>query len=354
MGKFKKKRSKKTTIPGSIEFTGHRKVEDVLIHHIEFNAGSATENVYSSGYVDNQLANNTDLIHWIDVRGIHDIQILQQIGKSFSIHPLVLEDIADVNQRPKFVEYEKGLSFLIHAMYWDQETQKIVTENVSIYMGDGFVISFQEDAFDQFEDVRSRILNGLGRIRKRKSDYLAYALIDCLIDRYFEVLESFGESIQDIESQIIKDSENNIRSRIMHLKRELITMRKSVLPLREAINAFARSDHQLIQGLTVPFIKDAFDHTIHVMDMLDTNRDMLYSLEDLHLSEISFRMNKVMQVLAIVTTLFVPLSFLAGIYGMNFDNIPELHAHYGYYYLLGLMICIIVGLLYFFRKQKWI
>lgn len=351
---LKKIRPKKNKIPGSIEFTGNQKLEKSKIEYLAYNLNEIEQRSIDSFDSVNIAPKLEGFTQWLDIRGIHDTELLNKIGEAFTVHPLILEDVADVDQRPKLTEYDNGLSFLIHAVYWNSVNAQLEYENVSIFLSDGMVISFQEDLFDQFEEVKNRINNKLGRIRKRNTDYLAYSLIDCLIDRYFEALEPLNNLIHEVEMDIVEKKANNIRSRILELKREMITLRKSVMPMRDAISSFLKSDHPLIQAKTRPFIKDSLDHVMHLLELLESNKEMLYSLEELYLSEISFQTNQVMRVLAIVTTLFVPLSFLAGIYGMNFDNIPELHHPNGYYYLLASMLAIVMSLFYYFKKKKWL
>jgi len=276
------------------------------------------------------------------------------LGLEYDIHPLVLEDIADTQQRPKFDEYEKGIFLIVRALAFDKENLQIKTEQVSIYFQKGLLISFQEDETDLFAAVRHRLQAGHGRIRRLKADYLAYALVDNLVDNYFLILDGVEEAIEKVEDQLLKSPDNSIKEQIHSLKKELLIVRKSIGPLREAISRFSKSESPLIEDSSSIFIRDLYDHTIQIMDIAENYRDMLNGLQDLFLSEISHRMNQVMQVLTIVTTIFVPLSFLAGLYGMNFDNIPELHHKYGYFILLAVMLVISVSSILYFRSKKWL
>ena len=269
-----------------------------------------------------------------DIRGLHDIELIEEIGKIFAIHPLVLEDVVDVSQRPKYEEFDNGILCSLHALSHSNEI--VNKESVNIYFGHGYVISFQEGESDLFLNVRERITANKGRIKSRGADYLCYALIDCIVDQYFLVLDNYSEDIDKLEQKISNDADESIKGHVLSLKQQGLRMKKSIYPLREAISKYSRSDHPLIAKKTHLFIRDIYENTIQIMDAVETSRDVLNGLQDLYMTEISFKMNKVMQVLTVVTTIFVPLSFLAGIYGMNFEWIPELKFKYGYFVLWGL------------------
>ncbi len=350
--KQKFKRVKKIGLaPGSLIFTGKQKVDQTDLTLMRFNPEKAHEIKFDSTHAF-QLAPKE--VTWYDIRGVHDVAIIEQIGKAFDVHPLILEDVLDTQQRPKFEEYENGVFLIVKALSFDQETQSIQTEQISIYFGKGFLISFQEDKTDLFEAVRGRINSGRGKIRSRNSDYLAYALVDNIVDYYFVILDQIEEEIDKMEEAILTNPENHIKSAIHRLKRELLIVRKSISPLREAISRFSKSEHHLLDSSSDIFIRDLYDHTIQIMDMVETYRDTLSGLQDLYLSELSFKMNNVMQVLTIMATIFIPLSFLAGVYGMNFDNIPELHWEYSYFVFWALILVIVSASLYFFRKKGWL
>ena len=339
--------------PGSVVFTGEKKVEDVLVHFLQYTPETLEElKIEELHEVAPHIQDEHD-IDWIDIRGLHDTELIQDIGKTFRIHSLILEDIADINQRPKYEEYDHGHFLILHALSFDRENSKISREQVSLYFGKGFMVSFQEAETDLFEGVRQRLRNKHGKIRQKKSDYLCYALADTIVDHYYLVLDEVADDIQEIEDLIMEDNDQNIKQRIHQLKKELIKVKKAVSPLREAINQFSKSEGHVMDQTTVMYLRDLYDHIIHLMEMIETYRDVLHGLQDLYISEISFRMNQVMQILTIITTIFVPLSFLAGIYGMNFTHMPELHYKYGYYILLGIMFSIFVGLLIFFKRKRW-
>jgi len=338
--------------PGSVIFIGDQRVEKVQLHHLQYNTVEFQEQL-----LDNQskiiFQKSEETIDWYDVRGIHDTTLIEQIGAAFGLHSLIVEDIVDTHQRPKFEEYEKGVILILKALNFDTVTKKIAIEQIGIYFRKGLLLTFQEDHSDIFLAVRQRIHVGKGKIRQREADYLAYALLDVLVDNYFYVLEQVEQEIETLEDNLLITPDASSKESIHYLKKEIIKIRKSVAPLREAISRFSKSESEFIEESTGVFIRDLHDHTIQVMDRIDTYRDILNGLQDLYLSEISFKMNQVMQVLTIITTIFVPLSFLTGLYGMNFDNIPELHHPNGYPLLLGFMFLVAAVLIFYFKKKNW-
>lgn len=351
-----KKKSKKKigAIPGEVVFTGKQRTDKVSVNYLEYNPTEVIGEKFSNQGVKTFHQPKTDRVQWYDIRGLHDTLLLEEIGKTFNLHPLIVEDIADVHQRTKFEEYENGIFFKINALYvGDNPEEEHHKESVCMFFGANFVLSFQEREYDLFSLVRDRITNDKGRIRKRSADYLAYTLIDMVIDQYFVVLDNIGERVENIEESIIANAEDGIKFDIHKIKREILAIRKTIYPLRESINQMIKSEADFIEDRTKLFYRDIYDHTIETMDIIESQRDMVYGLHDLYISEISFRMNKVMQVLTIVTTIFVPLTFLAGIYGMNFVNIPELQFRYGYYALLIIMLIIAVVLFFYFKRKKW-
>ena len=307
---------------------------------------SHSENIFN--------ASPLDKVNWYDVRGIHDTKLIELFGKNFSIHPIVLENIVDVNQRPKFEEYDKGIFIALRALSFNKKKNEVQKEHVVIYFNNGLIITFQETESDLFEAVRKRILSSSLRIRQRETDYLAYALLDVIVDKYYIVLEEMEDVIENLEEKMLVEQNIKDKNKIHHLKKELLIMRKSVAPLREAIGQFSKTESSFVQNNSQAFIRDLYEHTVQIMDSIDSSRDILNGLQDLFISEISFKMNKVMQLLTLISVIFIPLTFLAGIYGMNFDNIPELHYRYGYHILLGVMFVIFIVLLVFFKRKKWL
>lgn len=348
------RRKKPGLPPGSVIFTGEKKVEDIKMHHLVYNDDHLTDDTHETESIGNQLSVDKGKVNWFDIRGLHDTTLIEKVGHAFGIHNLVLEDIADTNQRPKFDEYDNGVFVVIKALHYHKDKTKMHTEQVAIFFRDNLIVTFQEDEADLLKAVRERVKNKSGRIRQRGADYLCYAIMDALVDQYFLVLDQMENDIESIESGMIEGVDTGVRAGIHRLKKEVVVMRKSIAPLREVMGKFSKSDTPFIADSTTLFIRDLYDHTIQVMDMVDTYRDMLNGLQDLYISEISLKMNQVMQVLTIITTVFVPLSFLAGLYGMNFKYIPELEYRYGYFVLLGLMFLIFIGALMYFRNKKWL
>jgi magnesium transporter len=288
------------------------------------------------------------------VRGLHDVKLIESVGRFFKIHPLVLEDVLDTSQRPKFEEYGNGIFLIVRSLNFDETQLEVQTEQIGIFIGEHFAVSFQERAEDLFASIELRLASGTGKIRRRGSDYLAYALIDSIVDHYLVTLEKIEREVDRLEEIIMEKPESRTKGHIHELRLATLALRKAVYPLREAINRFTDSDHAVKSEETDIFLRDLYDHTIHVMDMIETYRDMINGLYDLYLSEISFKMNNVMQILTIISTIFIPLSFLAGVYGMNFHHMPELEWRYGYYVLWAIMLCVAGGLLVFFRRKNWL
>lgn len=349
------KKNKKIGLPpGSVVFTGSRKVEEVQIHYVKYDNEVLEEKTLNNqGRIIFHKSNN-ETVDWYDIRGLHDTELIEQIGSTFNIHPLVLEGVSDTHQRPKFEEYDNGIFIVIKALHFDKTKFKVSKEQVALFFKIGFVASFQETESDLFDAVRKRIQNGKGRVRLKGADYLAYALIDVIVDNYFFVLESIEEEIESLEDRMLENQDSKNKSEIHQLKKELLSIRKSIAPLREAIGRFAKTDNEMVLTNTSVFVRDLYDHTIQVMDMVESFRDLLNGLQDLFISEVSFKMNQVMQMLTLVATIFIPLTFLAGIYGMNFENMPELQWEYGYFIFWGLMVMIFIGLYIYFKRKKWI
>lgn len=352
---IKSKRKNKIGLPpGSVVFVGNRKVTKIRLHYIQYDAENIEEKTLDNHGKVIFYPPADGKVEWYDIRGIHDTGLIEQFGKAFDIHSLVLEDVSNTYQRPKFEEYENGIFIIIRALAFDKSNFKITTEQVALYFRDRFVVTFQETDSDLFEQVRKRIHNSKGKIRHYGADYLVYALTDVIVDNYFLVLEDIENEIELLEDRMLESQDSSNKSEIHRLKKELLVIRKSIAPLREAIGRFAKSDSPFVLENTRIYIRDLYDHTIQVMDAVESFRDLLNGLQDLFISEVSFKMNQVMQVLTLVATIFIPLTFFAGIYGMNFENMPELHWQYGYFILLGLMAIIFVGLLIYFKRKKWL
>lgn len=293
-------------------------------------------------------------VTWINIDGLHDLSVIEKIGKNFDIHPLIQEDIVSTGQRPKIEEFEKHIFVVLNMLDYDEHTNQVGSEQVSLVLGPNFVISFQETIGDVFDFVRARLRDPKRKIRALGADYLLYALLDSIVDNYFVILEKIGERIEDIEEEMVEKPDPKVLQEIYGLKREMIFLRKSVWPLREVINMLEKSESSLIKKRTSIYFSDVYDHTIQVMDSVETFRDMTSGILDLYVSSISNRLNEIMKILTIFSTIFIPLTFMVGVYGMNFKYLPELEWRWGYFYALGLMGLVAVTLLFYFRKKKWI
>ncbi|HMQ08392.1 MAG TPA: magnesium/cobalt transporter CorA [Saprospiraceae bacterium] len=347
-----KKKRNIHTIPGSVVFTGKRKTDFVSIQLTQYSESGIQENIISNSDLFTIDLNHKGQIKWLDIRGIHNEELIKEIGQKFSIHPLILEDIADVYQRPKFEEFNQNGFVICHSLDWEIDTLR--KESVSIYFGQGFLISFQENPDDLFKPIRDRLMKSHGRIRSMGSDYLAYALLDYLVDKYFLAADILNEKTQVLEDLIIKNPEALNKAAILHLKRNNQRLKRSIYPLRETTMQMLQADPPLIEEKTQIYLKDIRTNIMYLQDMLENNRDIIFGIQDLYISELNFKMNRIIQVLTVVTTIFVPLTFIAGVYGMNFDNMPELHWHYGYFIILGCMLMLAVGAALFIRSKKWL
>lgn len=297
--------------------------------------------------------NNTNSITWINIDGIHDVNFIKSIGEIFDLHSLLLEDILNSEHRPKIEEYENNIHFTLKQLDWDTHKKVIVDEQISLIIGHGFVISFQEKKGDIFEPIRERLRNSKGRIRKLKSDYLAYTLIDVTVDHYFVIIEQIEEQIEKLELKILKETEEEHIRLIQILKKDLLFLRKSIIPLREAIGNLEKIGTEFVEEKTTYFLKDVYDHTVHITEEIESYREMLNTLMELHLSGMNDRLNKVMKVLTVISTIFIPLTFIVGVYGMNFKVMPELEWQYGYLSVWILMIGIVFFMIYILKRNKW-
>jgi magnesium transporter len=293
-------------------------------------------------------------VTWINIDGLHQVDIVEKIGRHFNLHPLVLEDIVNTGQRPKMEDFVDYIFVVLKMLYYDEKQNEAGAEQVSVILGSNYVISFQETEGDVFEPIRERIRMARGRIRKMGADYLVYALIDVIVDNYFIILEHIGEKIEDIEDTLVMNPEPETLQAIHNLKREMIFLRKSVWPLREVISRLERWESPLIDKSTDLYLRDVYDHTIQVIDAIETFRDMLSGMLDIYLSSVSNRMNEVMKVLTIIATIFIPLTLVAGIYGMNFRYMPELEHPWGYPVVFLTMFIIGILMVIYFRRKKWL
>ena len=353
MAKPVRKRSEKSGLsPGSLVHVGEQKVEETRITVIDYDRDKFLEKeVQSVG--ECFPFRETSTVTWINVDGVHDSGIVEKLGGYFGLHPLILEDIMNTSQRPKMEDVGESIYVVLRMIEYGNSAQEISTEQMSLIFGRNFVLSFQERPGDIFDPVRERIRRGKGRIRAMGPDYLAYALIDSIVDDYFLVLERLGETVECLEDELVVNPKRETLHGLHALKRDMIFLRKSVWPLREVISGLERAESPLIQKTTGIFLRDVYDHTIQVIDNIETFRDMLSGMLDTYLSSLSNRMNEVMKVLTIIATIFIPLTFIAGVYGMNFKFMPELGWRWGYFLILGIMFAVGGLMLFYFKRKKW-
>ncbi len=292
-------------------------------------------------------------VTWINVDGLHDLEILRRLGEGYDIHPLTLEDVVHTDHRPKMEDFGHYLYVTLKMLYLTPEETGVATEQVSLVVGRGFVISFQEAPEDVFGTVRERIKKASGRIRRRGADYLAYALMDAVVDQYFIILESLGEELESIEDELIDEPGKGILESIYTLRREVVLLRRSVWPLRETVSSLEKSESEIIEEPTKMYLRDLHDHTISILETVETFREMLAAMLDSFRSLAGERMNQVMKVLTIIATVFIPLTFIAGIYGMNFENMPELKWPWAYFAALGVMAAVAAAMVVYFKRKRW-
>ncbi|MDY6777294.1 MAG: magnesium/cobalt transporter CorA [Candidatus Nanohaloarchaea archaeon] len=343
--------------PGSLVHVGDREIEDPVITVIEYDQDSAerhdVDDVTSAfGFRD------SDTVAWINIDGLHDVDLIGQIGEAYGLHPLLMEDLLNTETRPKVEEYDDHLFVVVKML--QHEDGSIKEEQVSLVLGDGFVLSFQETTGDVFDSVRNAIMQSRGRLRQRGSDFLAYRMLDAIIDNYFIILEQLSDRIEDLDDRLVEEPDQDMLAEIHGLKSDMVFLRRSVWPLREVVNSLYRSDSSLISEDTEPYMRDLYDHTVQVIETGETFRDKISGMQDLYLSTISNRMNEVMKVLTVIATIFIPLTFIAGIYGMNFDpaaspfNMPELGWYWGYPAVLLVMAGVAGVMLVYFRRRGWL
>ena len=339
--------------PGTLIYVGERRTAATRITLIDYDAGQMTERQVES-IAETYPFRDTATGTWINIDGLHDMAPIQAIGEHFGIHPLTLEDIVNTAQRPKLEIFDDYLYIVLKMLSFDPAAGTVKVEQVSIVLGRNVLFSFQEKPGDVFEMVRDRLRRGKARIRQTGCDYLAYALIDAVVDHYYLVLEQIAEEAEQIEQALLNAPDKNMMHRLHHLKRELILLRKQIWPLREVLASMIRGESALIRDTTVMFLRDVYDHAVQVIDTVESLRDALSGLLDLYLSTLSQRMNEVMKVLTIIATLFIPLTFLAGIYGMNFKYMPELEWPWGYAAFWALIVILAGAMVFFFRKRRWL
>jgi magnesium transporter len=354
MPKLIKRHVKKAgSSPGTLVHIGEKKIERTRITLIDFDEDNFQERLLETVEEAFPLK-DLPTITWINIDGLHDIDVIEKTGRHFNIHPLVLEDILNTGQRPKAEEFGNLLFVVLKMLDYDKAAEKIRSEQFSLVLGSNFLITFQEIPGDVFNLVRERIRKPQTRIRKSGCDYLAYTLIDAIVDHYFIILEALGDKIEDLESELLNDPTRSTMEIIHGLKREMIYVRKQIWPIREVINGLIKNESPLVQEQTDVYFRDVYDHTIQVIDTIESYRDVLAGLLDIYLSSVSNKMNEIMKVLTIIATIFIPITFVAGIYGMNFKYMPELEWRWGYFMVWALIVVVAGIMIGYFKKKQWL
>ncbi len=340
------------SIPGTVRYVGVERKASVSLHVLDYNELDFTEKDLLT--VEECLPfKESPTVTWLNVNGVHDEKVINDIGDKFNIHPLVLEDIANTTQRPKIEEYEDYLFLIVKMSYFNKENEQIEVEQVSLIIGKDFVISLQEKEGDILEGLRERIRNSKGKVRKLGSDYLMYGIIDAIVDNYFTVLEDIGEQIEELETKLLQNADKQLLAKIYSLKHELVFLRKSIWPMREVVNTVQRAEPSLVSESISIYLRDVLDHIIQVVETVETFRDMISGMLDLYLTLVSNKMNEVMKVLTIFAAIFIPLTFLAGVYGMNFDYIPELKWKPAYFIWWGITVTLAIVMIIYFKRKRW-
>jgi magnesium transporter len=353
-------RRKRGHPPGTLVYTGDQPPGPVRIHRYEYDDEHFEEHLLDAGEAIDAHP-TIGAVSWLDVDGVHEVALLRRIGAAFEIHDLTLEDIVHPNQRPKMEEYAHYIFVVLQMMHYDHETADLEPEQVSLVFGEDFVLSFQETKEgDAFELVRVWLREHRGRVRRSGADYLAYCLVDVVVDHYMEILEGLGEHIESLEDVVATEPHPELMQRVNTLRRRVMMLRRSIWPLRDVILALERSEVSFIASETDRYFRDVYDHVVRTAEIIESAREMLSALSDLHVSALSFRMNEIMKMLAIIATFFLPLSFIAGLYGMNFNpdasplNMPELEWYLGYPFALTLMAAVATTMYVFFRRRGWL
>lgn len=342
--------------PGSLVHVGEKHTGEPLLSLMIYNDQGVKEKTLTGiEELRSNLQEQAAGVTWLHIEGLHDIRLMEQMGDLYRLHPLTLEDILYTDQRPKMEDFGNYIYIVLKDFSLPPDMGgQLLPEQISVIFGPHFLISFQEKQNPLMEPIRERIRSARGRIRKAGTDYLAYTIIDAIVDQYFILLEKLGESIESLEDQLVTQPGRDTLHAIQNIKREMLYLRKSVWPLREAVSALQRTDSPLMDTATDLYLKDVYDHTIQIIDTVETYRDMLSGMLDIYLSSVSNRLNEVMKVLTIIATIFMPLTFLAGVYGMNFKYMPELEWHWGYFMVWGIMISVALSMIRYFKRKKWL
>ncbi|NWF49961.1 MAG: magnesium/cobalt transporter CorA [Ignavibacteriaceae bacterium] len=340
--------------PGTLIYTGDKKEEAIKISRFQYKDDSYEEKEFKS-LIDCLNTIDDSYNFWINIDGIHNVGLVEDVGKSYGIHPLVLEDILNPVQRPKIEDYDEYIFIVLRMLTFNPKDQNIEWEQLSMIWGSNYLVTFQEAQGDVFEPVRERIRTGKGKIRKEGIDYLVYTLLDAVVDSYFSTLESIGDSIENLEDTLIENPSKLIQGSIHTLRRNLILIKKSVWPLREVLSTVLREEPELVKTSTRIYLRDVYDHSIQVIDTVESYRDILSGILETYLSSLSTKLNQVIKILTIISTIFIPLTFLSGVYGMNFKFMPELEIPWFYPWgFWGIIILLSGVMLTLFKKRKWL
>ncbi|SEL35066.1 magnesium/cobalt transporter CorA [Nitrosovibrio tenuis] len=356
MARHSKKRSAKAGLPpGTLVHIGEKKTAASHVMLVEYDENGARESQVATAELADKIKLARGTI-WVNLNGLGDIGIMEQIGACFNLHPLVLEDIFNTEQRSKLEDYGDYLYVVLKTFVYEKDgpEERLSSDQISLVIGKNFVLSFLETNGFQFEAVRERLRSGKGQILKLGADFLMYSLIDAIVDSYFVILERLDEKTEALETELISNPLPRTLHAIYRLKRENVFLRRSLWPLREVINSLQRGDSPLMTSNTLLYLRDVYDHTIHIIESVESLRDLTSGMLDIYISSISYRISAVMKVLTVITTIFMPLTLIAGIYGMNFKHLPGLDWDWGFFTVLGIMAAISVGMLALFRRKKWL
>ncbi|MDH6457198.1 magnesium transporter [Fusobacterium sp. PH5-7] len=336
--------------PGTLIYTGELKDEEIKIILYSYNKETVKK------VIDNSLDklsffNEKDFVNWIVIEGVHDVELIKKIGVFYEIDNLILEDILNINQRPKFEEREKYISFFLKMIYLNKKSDEIEYEQISFILGEGYLITFQEKTGNIFNNLQERIENGIGKLRNKKENYLMYALFDIIVDNYFLILENFEERIEALEEKIVNNPSQKIIEEIISLKKEISKFKRNVIPIKEILIKISNIDY-FDESMNI-YLKDLHDHSTIIYESIEIIYNRSNDLIQLCHSSIGNSMNEIMKILTTISTIFIPLSFLAGLYGMNFKYMPELSWEYGYYFILGLMFIVVAGMILYFKRKNW-
>jgi magnesium transporter len=341
-------------LPGSIVFTGEQKMEKPRIRMFDYTPSELRESEVAEIEEVLPLVQSEGSVTWINIDGIHNVELFKRIHDQLNIHPLVIEDILNIGSRPKFEAHESYAFIILKSIRFDQEKGRMNLEQLSFVLGPTYVLSFQERPGNFFDSVRERLRNSRGRIRNRGADYLCYALVDAIVDNYYKLPEALSQSIEAIEAKVLSAAAPEDLEAIYNLKRELVILDRAMWPVLELVNGMRKDESELISEGLSPYLQDLSDHAQQLISSIRAIRDMSSNLQDLYLSTVSNSTNQVMKVLAIIATIFIPLTFIAGVFGMNFEFMPELRVKYAYYITLVIMVIIGVAMTYYFRRKKWL